>query len=209
MDVRLVLDDSRLVKALRAAPASAAAEVRDALFHIKAKFFKGWWREATKRLDVTPRVGLINRVTGAVTANPGRLENAAFRLRNISRAFWLHERGGTVSSRGRLLPVPLTRWRVNKAGNLTEVGTKRRTLSKLLADKKLRVYPTRKGAFLGRRVRFPASPVFLFKLERQVKVPASLKFFATWASLKPWMVTRLDLALQRATRRAEAAAGGR
>lgn len=175
--------------------------MRDALYHVKAKFFKAWWVTARRKMRIRPKVGLINRVIGQVHGVAGNLSRSALRIVSFSNVFWIHELGGWVNAKGKKLPVPVTMYRVDKGGNLVARKRGRKGMRRELGAGKLTVYPTRRGTYLGKRRRGDEAPEMRYKLARSVRLTPRLGFFATWRGLQPFARNRLDVALQRAVKR--------
>ena len=184
-------------------PIATEAEAADAFKHIKSKLFKTFFRSARDRLRITPRVGLVNRIIGAIFRRPGDPGASRFRITSYAEAFRIHEYGGTISGRGKQLAIPLRE--ALRGGRVGGRLLKRYDKPKEQIKNLVGYFDRRRGKYYLGIKRGAEGILPLFVLKRQVRIPARLGFFKTWNDLRPFVDQRLEKAVQNAARKAEQA----
>jgi len=182
-------------------PIATEIETADAFQHIKSKFFKTFFSAARSRMNITPRIGLINRIIGAIFRRPGEPAADRFRITNYAEAFKIHEYGGTITAKGKQLAVPLRD--ALRGGRVGGRLLRRYAKPKEQIKNLVGYYDRRRHKYYLGIKRGAEGILPLFVLKRQVKVPARLGFFTTWNAMRPFVDQRLETAIQRAARKTE------
>lgn len=203
------VDASEVLKVYRRFPVKAERELWDALKHFKLKFFKTWPLKSKKDLK-SGKGGMIKRFQGFVNRGRPRpggarsLNALSIRIMTRSDVAETHEKGKTIhGKRGRMrIPIPGGP-AMSKSGRVKKPFRWDPETNRVHSREIENLVPI-KGKndelYLAKKLKSgKIKPMFILK--RRVRIQPGLKFEDTFTSLQPFMIDRIDLALDRAAQR--------
>ncbi|MBI5872988.1 MAG: hypothetical protein HZB36_02460 [Candidatus Omnitrophica bacterium] len=199
------IDARRLDLALKNIPGILREELLDALDHIRKGFFKTLYFSTglrDRRFIATKRVGIGRHLrvyrNPRLSADPLDIQLGIFSRSKIVK---LHEKGGEVTAKGKMLAIPIKNALDPSTGRIARSfwGGK-----KSKEENELFVYKSKNGRlFLMKKEEGKLIPYFV--LRNKIKIQPRLRFFDTWDRMEGYRMNTFNKHIDKALKKGDLA----